>query len=1066
MKISGAYIDGFGVFHDQSISDVDKGLVLFCGHNEAGKSTLLGFIRSVLFGFPRANSRNPAYLPVSGGVHGGRLDFLTAAGETWSVSRKPGKGGGAVTLTGPDGRIHDKTRLDSLLGGVSYEAFRSIMAFGLSELQTMDTLSGEHITSAIYGAGLGTSMNAMPRALKQIRKRMDDLFKNRASTKTINRIAGELDQIRKALHEAALQAGRYDAIIDALSEADKNVEALREKVSDRRRERQQYETLERMRDDWITYAEKRHALAELGPLPETFPEDGLASLETLVEKREQFENTIRELKARHGQLSLRLSHLPVEEKVLDQASDIAFLVENRNAYQENGSNLPTTTRDADELDNKVNRLLSHLGNGWTETAVLDFDRSLFTRETIRGHQEALGSLEKKFIATETLRKDKNTAVNQAADICRTAEKDLAKAGDMPPRRNPETIRRLRQGRDRTFDALAERHQLSGALSKAHDELHRLQQASSGKGTDKKWPAIVIALMGTIAAGTFAWFGKWNEAAMTLLAALLATWAALVYRRQQQQIRINHQELVRRQQLRVEELSTRVRHLESIQTDYSKLAADAGAATSVDEEGEALLETVDRFFSILSEEDSRRDAVTQAQRRLEEKSAIEAASQEVLEKTLEELDALEKQRDETKAAWAETCRRLGLSHTLSPATALEALDVVDETLKTLEKRDRMRAETLRLGSELSKYREAAHQVLSDVSWPDADDDDLPHIVTELVARLEESRGNQREKDALGRQMSDIERERTALTKDLSEIKESVDCLLETAGIPEEASFRKIGRMQRERRDLTTAVRSAEGNMRRISGEINTTALQDLLETLSKDDVITRKEAADEEARRMDAELSDLYTRRAELKQTLDTLSTSEDIDRLRAREAAFLSDLADHARDWSRHAVAEHLILQARNIYERRHQPEIIQDAGDIFSRMTDGKYQGVVSPLGENTIIAVDQKGNRIPPEHLSRGTAEQLYLSVRFSYIRHQAKKSDPLPVIMDDILVNFDPVRARKAAGAIRDLSETHQVLMFTCHPETVDVFQEIGSGLPVFTLDGGRIFSPNPSLTSKKS
>jgi hypothetical protein len=49
-------------------------------------------------------------------------------------------------------------------------------------------------------------------------------------------------------------------------------------------------------------------------------------------------------------------------------------------------------------------------------------------------------------------------------------------------------------------------------------------------------------------------------------------------------------------------------------------------------------------------------------------------------------------------------------------------------------------------------------------------------------------------------------------------------------------------------------------------------------------------------------------------------------------------------------------------------------------------------------------------------------------------------MPVIMDDVLVNFDPVRARAACEAIVDLSSRFQVLMLTCHPQTVAYFQEI--------------------------
>ena len=38
-----------------------------------------------------------------------------------------------------------------------------------------------------------------------------------------------------------------------------------------------------------------------------------------------------------------------------------------------------------------------------------------------------------------------------------------------------------------------------------------------------------------------------------------------------------------------------------------------------------------------------------------------------------------------------------------------------------------------------------------------------------------------------------------------------------------------------------------------------------------------------------------------------------------------------------------------------------------------------------------------------------------------------------MDDILVNFDDERAALAARSIESLAEHHQVIYFTCHPET---------------------------------
>ena len=51
MKIVSWSIDGFGVFRDHAGPELPDGITVLHGPNEAGKSTLLAFIRGVLFGF-------------------------------------------------------------------------------------------------------------------------------------------------------------------------------------------------------------------------------------------------------------------------------------------------------------------------------------------------------------------------------------------------------------------------------------------------------------------------------------------------------------------------------------------------------------------------------------------------------------------------------------------------------------------------------------------------------------------------------------------------------------------------------------------------------------------------------------------------------------------------------------------------------------------------------------------------------------------------------------------------------------------------------------------------------
>ena len=73
----------------------------------------------------------------------------------------------------------------------------------------------------------------------------------------------------------------------------------------------------------------------------------------------------------------------------------------------------------------------------------------------------------------------------------------------------------------------------------------------------------------------------------------------------------------------------------------------------------------------------------------------------------------------------------------------------------------------------------------------------------------------------------------------------------------------------------------------------------------------------------------------------------------------------------------------------------------------------------------------------------------MRLALVREYANHVDPLPVIFDDIFVNFDPQRSRTTIKALRDLCATHQVLFFTCHPHLVQQAEEVIPEAKIFSL-----------------
>ena len=163
----------------------------------------------------------------------------------------------------------------------------------------------------------------------------------------------------------------------------------------------------------------------------------------------------------------------------------------------------------------------------------------------------------------------------------------------------------------------------------------------------------------------------------------------------------------------------------------------------------------------------------------------------------------------------------------------------------------------------------------------------------------------------------------------------------------------------------------------------------------------------------------------------------------------MEELRERALEWSKLTIAEGLLLRTRKKFEEERQPGVIQHAQRFFGAITSERYPRLYAPIGEQTVTVTDQNGVSKQPAELSRGAKEQLYLALRFGLIREFGERTECLPVVVDEVLVNFDPDRARRAAEAFVELSETNQVLVFTCHPEMADLFRGVAPGSQVIEL-----------------
>ena len=154
MRIAGFHIDGFGCLSDLSLTDVPSGLSIVVGDNEAGKTTLLAFLQTVLFGFP-SRKQSEFYPPLNGRRKGGRIVLIDERSERTIVERFEGRAIGPLTVTFPSGSQGGEEEFRQLIGSATADLYRNVFAFSLSELEKIESLATEKVRDAIYSAGIG-----------------------------------------------------------------------------------------------------------------------------------------------------------------------------------------------------------------------------------------------------------------------------------------------------------------------------------------------------------------------------------------------------------------------------------------------------------------------------------------------------------------------------------------------------------------------------------------------------------------------------------------------------------------------------------------------------------------------------------------------------------------------------------------------------------------------------------------------------------------------------------------------------------------------------------------------
>ena len=408
-------------------------------------------------------------------------------------------------------------------------------------------------------------------------------------------------------------------------------------------------------------------------------------------------------------------------------------------------------------------------------------------------------------------------------------------------------------------------------------------------------------------------------------------------------------------------------------------------------------------------------------------------------------------------WAASMARIGLGGDASPAQADIFLGEISKLFQELQRAREFQARIKGIDRDAAQFAANVGDLVNRVSPELAEE--APAVAAEnLYARLRAAREDFQKHQSLTEQIETETRKLAAAEKDHSAAQLELEMLCRDARCSSAEELPAAEERSARRQQLEANLARCEGQIREHSAgaaveafaeevaRFNPDGMNLLIEELGKD-LTEIQQRSDQINQTIGAERNEL----AKMDGSSKAAEASE--------TAGFaLAQLQEDVPRYVALRLAAKVLQQGIERYRERNQGPVLARASEIFASLTMDSFEGLrieSDDDGENVIVGVRPGGRQtLGVKAMSTGSCDQLYLAIRIAYLEHWLTSHEPVPFIVDDILLHFDDNRAIAALKVLGELSRRTQVVFFTHHAHILELARHCLPGdlfFPQFLISG---------------
>lgn len=981
------HIYGYGKIIDQQYN-LNKDLHVFYGENEAGKSTLLSFIHSILFGFPTKVQTENRYEPKNGVKYGGKITIQSEHDGVITVERTAGKATGDVMVYFEDGRVGKETELNELLHGMDKRVFTSIFSFGMKGLQDIHVLKADDLNDYLFSSSvLGNEQ--VSDLEKRLNKELDQLFKPSGKKPEINQELESLSAFSKQVMEAKQQIDEYEHLIEEEKGIESELFSIQEEAAKLRENFRKLELFEQYYPFSAQYkmlTDQQESLREYT----TFPNEGIKRLDMISASLLPIEARKKGLDSQLKEISSKIDQLYINECLLQLEKEIKEITFKLKSYEEDKSALDRIEANIDYLQAEIDSSKTSLGIFARNEQLLSVDFTLAKKEDLRKSLKIYeNALQKKEMLVS--RQDQtNQKLERAIESIKQYEQQR-----LPLKDREQLSDILEKAKTPTVDR-------GSATTKLHNVTNQLKNYERKLEMGKKLGYLLflpLFLVTTVAGGLN--FSSNLSMALTFLVLSVLFLSAVIFVPKLNQ---NHS-LFTMLQNEKHELESKLFNIEGSEKE---LVSNIGIVKA-----QQLLARDEQLVQFISH-----DKILQEQLEKEAETYID------------ELEAWEGEWFEVSRVLEKIKEELYIPKQYSYDSLLGVYEHLEKLVAKLVEYKNREIEKEKLKKRITSFEENVQLVLDRIGFTL-----LPPM--QLLEEVEKEKEKARQLESLKEKEYDIQQSIEKLEEEIHFHHKERQKLFEAAGTDEEEAFREKATLhsqwlslQKRKEDVKEKMLLIVKNDDNVEQELIQKSPQFLQQLKEKEFMNNQRRLIEEQEEELRKSLAKVVIQKSQLEQN-GTYSTL--VHQLELKKAA----LSQLAKKWAKLSIAKDVLARTKNYYQHVRLPSVIKKAEQYFVLLTSNEYRTLFAPQDQGSFIVERNDGTRFTPQELSQGTTEQLYLSLRLA-LAESYQTPITFPLSIDDSFVNFDKQRTNTTLQLVKKLANERQIIFFTCHKDMVEGLQ----------------------------